>query len=296
MPTRHYVRTSYFFHTWPAEKAMRCRNQAWWNLIWLVSPEVDQALQVVDESSRDRYRKSTGIRMLTLHRSLLRLIKDQSILRGDIPLDKALKTLQPERFVDYFETLHFMKTKVFKEHGRELLDIMRSRAKLANSGSLHLLNSPDCYPYSSVTPGEFEKVIAPSVIARLRWLHDATALLEEHVLSVGFKLPPTTFEIDSFTSGRVGFCSMSHEGEANHIAISSVYFDATDVLETLTHELVHAIDNCAHGHYPKFVKIASKIGLVGNAKEHKPNDRLKSLFEEIRKEIGTYPHFKVAFH
>ena len=213
-----------------------------------------------------------------------------------MPLDKALKTLQPERFVDYFETLHFMKTKVFKEHGRGLLDIMRSRAKLANLGKLHLLNSPDGYPYPSATPREFEKVIAPSVIARLRWLHEATNLLEEHIESVGFKLSPTTFEIDSFTSGRVGCCSMSHEGEANHIAISSVYFDATDVFETLTHELVHAIDNCAHGHYPVFVKMATKIGLVGNAKEHKPSNRLKSLFEEIRKELGPYPHFKVAFH
>lgn len=296
MPTRHYVRQATWLCTWPAKQALAPRDQAWWNLIWLASPEIDQVLQVVDESSHDRYINLTRGLIRSLYYPLRQLKKFQKTVKSEMPMEKALKTLPPESFIEYLEALQFMKAKVFKEHGRELFELMKARAKLSVSGKLYLLNAPDDYPYTSVSPDEYEKAIYPSVIARIRWLQSATDVLEEHIKSAGFTIPPVTFEMDSFSLQRNGVCHTSSEGEANRIGISPIYIDGPDVLQTLTHELVHAIDNCLHGHYGGFVKIATKIGLVGPGRSQRPDKRLKALFEEIRGELGPYPHFVVEFY
>jgi hypothetical protein len=84
----------------------------------------------------------------------------------------------------------------------------------------------------------------------------------------------------------------------NEIYISPVYSDPIDVLDTLTHELVHAVDDCQHRHGPEFKKIALAIGLQGRMREASAGPalrgRLQSLAVILVEELGPYPHAKLA--
>jgi hypothetical protein len=66
------------------------------------------------------------------------------------------------------------------------------------------------------------------------------------------------------------------------------------VLDTLTHELVHAVDNCEHRHGKEFKAIAKDIGLEGKMREASAGKALKVRLTEIAMKIGNYPHAKLA--
>jgi len=73
------------------------------------------------------------------------------------------------------------------------------------------------------------------------------------------------------TSSRrvIGQCwsTQSSSAGVNEIFISPKLADPVEVLDTLTHELVHAVDNCKHKHGKEFKAIAKKIGLEGKMRE-----------------------------
>ena len=56
---------------------------------------------------------------------------------------------------------------------------------------------------------------------------------------------------------------MKHHETRDQIFISPALGDPVDVLDTLVHELVHAVDNCEHKHGKEIKKIALSIGLEG---------------------------------
>ena len=77
----------------------------------------------------------------------------------------------------------------------------------------------------------------------------------------------------------------------NEIFISPVEDDKVKILDTLTHELVHAIDDCQNGHNSRFWHLCCAIGL----NENKPTSAAanKSLLVKLRKigkTLGNYPH------
>ena len=104
------------------------------------------------------------------------------------------------------------------------------------------------------------------------------------------------------TSGRgsaVGQCwgrSMSEDG-VNEIFISPVYANSVEVLDTLVHELVHAVDDCEHRHGPEFKKIALAVGLQGKMREASAGPELKArltqLAQSLEQSWGPYPHAKL---
>ena len=62
------------------------------------------------------------------------------------------------------------------------------------------------------------------------------------------------------------------------------------MLATLTHELVHAVDDCQNGHKAPFKRIATSVGLEGKMTATHAGERLNAQLVELAESLGTYPH------
>lgn len=92
----------------------------------------------------------------------------------------------------------------------------------------------------------------------------------------------------------IGQC---HPGElaadgVGQIFVSPILGDVLDVLETITHELVHAINHAAGetGHGRPFSKIALKLGFETPMTETPASVELKHKLRAIANDLGDYPH------
>jgi len=79
----------------------------------------------------------------------------------------------------------------------------------------------------------------------------------------------------------------------NEIFISPTIESGDKALEILAHELIHAIDDCKHGHRKEFSHIMKKIGLEGKPTATRAGERLRGEIAEIVELIGEYPHSAV---
>lgn len=94
------------------------------------------------------------------------------------------------------------------------------------------------------------------------------------------------------TIGQCWPCAAS-DAKVNEIFISPVIDDAVKALDVLTHELVHAIDDCTHGHRKEFTKIMRAIGLEGKPTSTNAGERLHAELVKIADKLGVYPHHKL---
>lgn len=138
-------------------------------------------------------------------------------------------------------------------------------------------------------------------VTREEWLENAVEALRPLFREVtGRELPPVRVSA-GFPGGgsarkRVGECwaTFTATDKISNIFISPVLDDEVEVLATLAHELVHALDNCKSGHKGAFSKIAKAIGLTGKMTATVAGDELRELLVEIAAELGDYPHGKVT--
>jgi hypothetical protein len=96
-------------------------------------------------------------------------------------------------------------------------------------------------------------------------------------------------------SHHIGQCwsRSSSTYERNQIFISPALHEPVEVLDTLVHELVHAVDNCEHKHGKEFKKIALSLGMVGPMRSAGAGPELKAKLEGIAMSLGPYPHGKL---
>lgn len=101
-------------------------------------------------------------------------------------------------------------------------------------------------------------------------------------------------------SHHIGQCwsRSSSTNKRNQIFISPALHEPVEVLDTLVHELVHAVDNCEHKHGKEFKKIALSLGMVGPMRSAGAGPELKVKLGEIATTLGPYPHgkLKVVHH
>ena len=76
----------------------------------------------------------------------------------------------------------------------------------------------------------------------------------------------------------------------NQIFVSPALLDPVLVLDTLVHELVHAVDDCEHKHGKEFKKIALSLGMIGPMRSAGAGPALKAKLVELSAQLGTYPH------
>ena len=84
----------------------------------------------------------------------------------------------------------------------------------------------------------------------------------------------------------------------NEIMIVPTVDDSLQVIDTLAHELVHAVDDCESGHGAGFRKICMAVGLNGNSQMTYAcaGDELTQTIKEIVEDIGLYPHNELQIH
>lgn len=136
-------------------------------------------------------------------------------------------------------------------------------------------------------------------VTREQWLLRGVEMLRPIFERAGYSIPEVKVSV-GFTSGgtsarHLGQCwsSSSSADGVNQIFISPGESDPVAVLDTLTHELVHAVDDCVSGHGEAFKKIALAVGLKGPMRSAGANDFLKQDLIQIALVLGHFPHGKL---
>jgi len=131
------------------------------------------------------------------------------------------------------------------------------------------------------------------------WLQNAVDMVEPIFKNKGYKIPKIQVSCGFPSTGNktkhIGQCwgrSSTSDG-VNQLFISPILDEPVQVLDTLVHELVHAIDDCIHHHGPEFKKIATDVGLQGPMREASAGPWLKEHLIGIAKQLGKYPHSKI---
>lgn len=136
---------------------------------------------------------------------------------------------------------------------------------------------------------------------REEWLQRSIALLDENVFDPANHPLPHVDVTVGFPSKKgaakimrsLGQCWPSERSANGHnqIFLSPALGSAEEFLGVLSHELVHAVDDCKSGHSGAFVKISKAIGLTdGKPTCAKPGPELKAQIERICAELGSFPH------
>lgn len=135
---------------------------------------------------------------------------------------------------------------------------------------------------------------------REEWLGKAAVLLAEWLVEAGEEVPPLRISV-GFPGGNsnrkrvVGQCwkTTASEDGINQIFISPVRGESEtrNVLGTLLHEMIHAVDDCETGHRGNFARIAKALGFV--AKLTSADNRTSELDERLdglAERLGPFPH------
>ena len=136
----------------------------------------------------------------------------------------------------------------------------------------------------------------PTHATRESWLQAAVTALRAMFAANNFVVPDCQvscgFTSTGVRSGHIGQCwsKKSAANEVNQIFISPTLSSAFDVIDTLTHELVHAVDDCQHKHGKEFKKIALKMGMQGPMRSAGAGPELKAKLNALLEQLGPYPH------
>jgi len=131
---------------------------------------------------------------------------------------------------------------------------------------------------------------------REAWLLNAIALVRPIFYEMHYEVPDCQvscgFASTGVKSGHIGQCwsRKSSQGEINQIFISPALSNPVEVLDTLVHELIHAVDDCQHKHGKEFKKMALKLGLVGPMRSACAGPKLKEKLVQLAAKLGEYPH------
>lgn len=137
--------------------------------------------------------------------------------------------------------------------------------------------------------------VAPHTL-REAWLQAAVEALRPLFLTKKHTIPACQvscgFASSGLRSGHIGQCwsTGSSAAPVNQIFISPTLSDAYAVLDTLVHELVHAVDDCKHKHGKEFKKMALGLGLKGPMRSAGAGPELKVKLLTLLPQLGSYPH------
>ena len=144
---------------------------------------------------------------------------------------------------------------------------------------------------------------------RETWLAKATDYLRPMFAEQGYQIPSDVRVTCGFPSSRalsskngnryIGMCwpRGCSDANINEIAISPCLSGETnslEVLATLVHELVHAVDDCENGHGPVFKRIALAVGLEGKMTATHASTALAAHLQKFIDAEGSFPHETLA--
>ena len=131
---------------------------------------------------------------------------------------------------------------------------------------------------------------------REQWLMAAV----EHIVPIfeekGYSVPVVKVSVGFPSTGAKGrhlgqcWSTRSAIDGVNQIFIAPHLETPFHFLDTLVHELVHAVDNCESGHGEKFKRIAKDVGLLGPMRSASAGALLKHQLNEVAEKLGSFPH------
>ena len=139
-----------------------------------------------------------------------------------------------------------------------------------------------------------------SEIIREQWLMQAVDHLLPLFERAGYSVPIVKVSIGFPSTGSKGrhlgqcWSTKSAVDGVNQIYIAPHLPTPLDVLDTLVHELVHAVDDCESGHGENFKKIAIDVGLKGPMRSAGAGEWLKQDLLRIAEKLGTFPHGRLS--
>ena len=137
---------------------------------------------------------------------------------------------------------------------------------------------------------------------RDEWLTESVKRLNQDVfIPAGIASLDASWRIAcSFPGGgsarkRIGECwpSGSSDDATREMFISPLEDNPIEVLGTVAHEMIHAIDDCKNGHKGPFRTMALAIGLKGKMTHTTSGPELTAKLEKIADDLGPYPHAKI---
>lgn len=144
-----------------------------------------------------------------------------------------------------------------------------------------------------------EKLKESKFKTREQWLEAAVKEIEKSIFAPKNIEVPTVRVSVGWPGGRgkkqgvVGQCfaSFSSTDKVAQIFVSPAVDKTQSVLATLTHELVHAVDDCKSGHKKDFIKIAREIGFEAawTSSENR-TDALTEKLVKLAEKLGEFPH------
>ena len=131
---------------------------------------------------------------------------------------------------------------------------------------------------------------------REEWLMQAVEQIKPIFDRMGYQVPPVKVSVGFPSSGsksrHLGQCwsTKSSADGMNQIFIAPHLHTPIEVIDTLVHELVHAVDDCQSGHGKNFKRIAKDIGLKGPMRSAGAGEALMKDLEQISNLLGNFPH------
>ncbi len=145
-----------------------------------------------------------------------------------------------------------------------------------------------------------EELHAPKAIhTREAWLIAAVDYLRPRFVEIGLPVPAKLHVSVGFggnsraeSKNVLGTCwaRRASADEVNHIFISPELADTARVLDVLLHELIHAADDCEHGHKGAFAEAATRLGLEGKMTATTASIGLAAEMITLAETLGEYPH------
>ena len=137
-------------------------------------------------------------------------------------------------------------------------------------------------------------------VNREQWLMAAV----DHIIPIfeekGYSVPVVRVSVGFPSTGAKGrhlgqcWSTRSAIDGVNQIFIAPHLETPFDFLDTLVHELVHAVDDCKSGHGENFKKIAKDVGLLGPMRSASAGALLKYQLNEIAEKLGSFPHGRLS--
>jgi hypothetical protein len=143
-------------------------------------------------------------------------------------------------------------------------------------------------------------------ITREQWLQEAVNLVDACVFTPhDIKVPQVRVSVGWPSRGGtanakrvIGQCwkGMVAADGIHHVFLSPMLGAKMEMLETLVHELIHAIDDCESGHKGNvkngtgFAGMARKVGLVGKLTATSAGEELMLTLAKIADQLGDFDH------
>jgi len=135
---------------------------------------------------------------------------------------------------------------------------------------------------------------------RESWLMEAVEQIKPIFERMGYEVPLVKVSVGFPSTGSKGrhlgqcWSTRSSDDGVNQIFIAPHLPTTIEVLDTLVHELVHAVDDCQSGHGENFKRIAKDIGLKGPMRSAGADELLMKDLMKISSLLGNFPHGRLS--